>query len=171
MRYAWNWTPDSHFITSEFKSVAKGQWWRNHNGTDKVQSRALSNPVHIAQLPRRESRASPQHSVQSVRDAHSRGSRSGQRASEWSTAAHTKDHLTSSTDVIYVLKVRKNILVVVLLFSVGHNTLLAASLELLVTSWYGWLNAHKSSRCLYLFISALFALLLGCGLKVRFPVI
>lgn len=46
-------------------------------------------------------------STQSVRDVHSRGSRSGQRAREWSTAAHKKDHLTSSTDVIYVLKVRK----------------------------------------------------------------
>ncbi|KAL1278642.1 hypothetical protein QQF64_025315 [Cirrhinus molitorella] len=40
-----------HFITSEFNSVVKGQWLRNHNGAYEVQSRALCNPVCIAQLP------------------------------------------------------------------------------------------------------------------------
>jgi len=48
---------------------------------------------------------------------HSRGSRSGQRARDWSTAAHAdEDHLTSSTDDISVLKVRKKHL----LYSDGH---------------------------------------------------
>lgn len=82
------------------------------------------------------SSARSSHSVRAA--VHSRGSRSGQRARDWSTAAHAEeDHFTSSTDVnvlkvyLYVLKVRKK----PIMYSEGHNnTLLAALLELMVTS-------------------------------------